>query len=179
MRPARWVSSSAALVLLLALAASALAAQPVVTIDSAQFLKSESAEPPPDSAPWQRQALPDNWKKSRPHLYGYGWYRLTFDLPVKPDQPYAVYTPWMRTVGAVYVNGIEIGRTGAFGAPQLSPYPQSFVIPPHVLRAGENTFHVRLFVGNGWRGALAPLTLGEDMVIRPLYERRYFVQITG
>jgi signal transduction histidine kinase len=164
---------------LLGLAACALAAPPVVTIDSARFLKSESAEPPPDSAPWQRQALPDNWKKSRPQVFGYGWYRLTFDLPVKPDQPYAVYTPWMRTIGAVYVNGTEIGRTAPFDALPFSPYPQSFVIPPNLLRAGENTFHVRLFVGHGWRGALAPLTVGDDMAVRPLYERRYFVQITG
>ena len=70
MRPARWVSSSAAFVLLLGLVVCALSASPVVTIDSAQFLKSESAQPPPDSAPWERQALPDNWKKSRPQVYG-------------------------------------------------------------------------------------------------------------
>lgn len=178
MRPARWVSSSA-LAFLLALAGCADAASPPLTLQSAQFLKSEGTEPPPDSAPWQPQSLPDNWKKSRPKVFGYAWYRLTFDLPVKPGEPYAVYTPWMRTIGAVYVNGTEIGRTGPFGSPQLSPYPQAFVIPPNLLRAGENTFHVRLFVGHGWRGALSPLTVGEDMAVRPLFERRYFVQITG
>jgi signal transduction histidine kinase len=179
MRPARWALSSAAFLLLTAFVSWAFAAPPVFTIDSAQFLKSEATEPPPDSAPWQAQSLPDNWKKSRPKTYGYAWYRLHFDLPAQPEQPYAVYTPWMRTIGAFYVNGKEIGRTGAFGAPQLSPYPQLFVIPPSVLHAGDNTFHVRLFVGDGWRGALAPLSVGEDMMVRPLYERRHFVQITG
>ncbi|HXF79713.1 MAG TPA: ATP-binding protein [Usitatibacter sp.] len=179
MRPARWVSSSAAFAFLLALATGAAAAPPVVALDAARFLKSDSAEPPPDSAPWEAQALPDNWKKSRPKASGYGWYRLAFDLPAKTDAPYAIYTPWMRTIGAVYVNGTEIGRTGAFGAPQLSPYPQVFVIPPKLLRAGENTLHVRLFVGDGWRGALAPLTVGEDTPVRRVYDRRYFVQITG
>ena len=178
MRPARWALSSAAFVLAIGLASLAAAAPPI-TIDRAQFLKSEAAEPPPDSAPWEGEALPDNWKKSRPKVYGYAWYRLTFDLPLKPGEPYAVYTPWMRTIGALYVNGAEVGRTGPFGSPQLSPYPQHFVIPPGLLHAGENTFHVRLFVGHGWRGALSPLTVGEDMAIRTLYERRYFVQITG
>lgn len=181
MRPARWVSSSAlALLVALALApVAASAAEPLVTIDSAQFLGSEGVEPPPDSAPWQPQALPDNWKKSRPRTFGYAWYRLRFELPAKPEVPYAVYTPWMRTIGALYVNGVEVGRTGAFGSPQLSPYPQLFVIPPNLLRAGQNTFHVRLFVGHGWRGALSPLTVGEDVAVRPVFDRRYFVQITG
>ncbi|HEX4333675.1 MAG TPA: ATP-binding protein [Usitatibacter sp.] len=179
MRPARWVSSSAGFVFLLAVASWAAAAPPVLAIDTALFLRSESAEPPPDSAPWRAQALPDNWKKSRPKAFGYGWYRLTFELSAKPEAPYAIYTPWMRTIGAVYVNGTEIGRTGAFGTPQLSPYPQVFVVPPNLLRAGENTLHVRLFVGDAWRGALAPLTVGEDTAVRPLYDKRYFVQITG
>ena len=177
MRPARWVSSSA-LVLLLAFGGCAAAA-PLITLDSAQFLKSDEALPPPDSALWQPQALPDNWFTSRAKSVGFAWYRLTFQLPDKPEQPYAVYTPWMRTVGAVYVNGVEVGRTGPFDPVAQSPYPQIFVIPPNLLHAGENTFHIRLFVGQGWRGALAPLTVGEDTQVRPLYDRRYFVQITG
>ena len=37
------------------------------------------AEPPPDAAPWQSQALPDNWNVSRPSEDGYAWYRLRCD----------------------------------------------------------------------------------------------------
>jgi hypothetical protein len=45
-------------------------------LDRAAFVFSDSPEPPPDSAAWQPQALPDNWRASRPGVSGYGWYRL-------------------------------------------------------------------------------------------------------
>ena len=102
MKPARWASFSAIVLLGIAFGA---AAAPMLTLDSAQFIHSDAAEPPPDSAPWQPQSLPDNWKVSRPKVFGYAWYRLRFDLPEQPDQPYAAYIPWLRTIGAFYVNG--------------------------------------------------------------------------
>jgi signal transduction histidine kinase len=179
MKPGRWASSSAALVFLLHFATGWAAAAPMLTLHSAQFIHSDADDPPPDSAPWQPQSLPDNWKVSRPKVFGYAWYRLRFDLPAQPDQPYAAYIPWLRTIGAIYVNGVQVGRTGPFGMPQLSPYPELFVIPPKLLHAGSNTFHIRLFVGENWRGALSAITVGEDTMVRPLFERRFFAQITG
>src|SRR5260221_5650796 len=179
MKPARWASFSAALLFLLQIALGVAAAAPVLTLHSAQFIHTDADDPPPDSAPWQSQSLPDNWKVSRPKVFGYAWYRLRFDLPAQPGQPYAAYIPWLRTIGAVYVNGVQVGRTGPFGMPQISPYPEFFVIPPKLLRAGSNTFHIRLFVGENWRGALSAITVGEDTSVRPLFERRFFAQITG
>ena len=179
MKPARWASFSAALVFALHFASGAAAAATVLTLHSAQFIHGDADDPPPESASWQPQTLPDNWKVSRPKVYGYAWYRLRFDLPAQPDQPYAAYIPWLRTIGAVYVNGVQVGRTGPFGMPQISPYPELFVIPPKLLRAGSNTFHIRLFVGENWRGALSAITVGEDTLVRPLFERRFFAQITG
>ena len=175
MKPARWASFSA-LVLSLALGA---AAAPVIVLDSAQFLKSDAAEPPPDSAPWQAQPLPDNWRISRPHEFGYAWYRLRFDIDAQPREPYAAFMPWLRSIGAVYVNGVLVGRTGPFGKLQISARPELFVIAPQLLHAGSNTFHIRLFVGDDWRGALSAVTVGEDTAVRPFYDRRFFVQITG
>src|SRR5258706_14309897 len=105
MKPARWALFSAALLFLLAGCGTAIAAETVQQLDTAQILLSDAAEPPPDAAPWQQQVLPDNWNVSRQGAHGFAWYRLRFDLPQVPAEPYAVYMPWLRTIGAVYVNG--------------------------------------------------------------------------
>jgi signal transduction histidine kinase len=179
MKPARWALSSLALLLSLLGAGVALGSDAVQQLDAAQILLGDAPEPPPDAGPWQPQTLPDNWNVSRPEVHGYGWYRLRFDLPQVTDDPYAVYLPWLRTIGAVYVNGVLVGRTGEFGNLHFGPRPQYFVIPGRLLRAGINTLHIRLFVGEAWRGAVSAVTLGPDTLVRPRYEWRYFVQITG
>ena len=179
MKPARWVLSSLALFFLLTGCCTAIAAETVQQVGDAQILLSDAAEPPPDAAPWRPQALPDNWTVSRPGVHGYAWYRLHFDLPQVPEDPNAVYMPWLRSIGAVYVNGVLIGRSGEFEKLRPGPRPQYFVIPAHLLRVGANTLHLRLFVGKDWRGAVSPVTIGPDTLVRPRYEWRYFVQITG
>jgi signal transduction histidine kinase len=151
----------------------------VLTLDSAQFLLSDAPMPPPDSAPWQSQALPDNWMVSRPGVFGYGWYRLSFELPRRPEGQYGVYMPWFRTVGTLYVNGTEVGRTGSVARPPFRLRPQYFVVPPHLLRAGGNQLQLRLFVKNPWRGAVSAVTIGEDELVKPLYEREFFLRVTG
>src|SRR5579862_829623 len=179
MKPARWVLSRLALVLCLLGGGSLALADAVQQLDAAQILLGDTPGLPPDSAPWQPQTLPDNWNVSRPQVHGYSWYRLRFDLPQVTDDPYAVYLPWLRTIGAVYVNGVLVGRTGEFGNVRFAPRPQYFVIPARLLHAGINTLHIRLFVSEGWRGAVSAVTLGPDTLIRPRYEWRYFVQVTG
>ena len=95
--------------LFLALPTPVSAADPVLRLDQAEFILSDSVEPPPDSAPWQPQTLPDNWRATRPDASGYAWYRLRFDLPKQPDEQQAIYIPWLRTVGAVHLNGSHVG----------------------------------------------------------------------
>ena len=179
MKPARWVLSSLALLLSLLGGGLALAADAVQQLDAAQILLGDEPEVPSDAAPWKPQTLPDNWNVSRPRVHGYGWYRLRFEVPQAGDDPYAVFLPWLRTIGAVYVNGVLVGRTGEFGNVHFGPRPQYFVIPGRLLHAGTNTLHIRLFVGEEWRGAVSAVTLGPDTLVRPRYEWRYFVQITG
>src|SRR5258708_34059938 len=122
MKPARWeFSRRAAVVLIAILPWTALAAEDaVLTLDSPQFVKSDSPTPPGDAAPWHPQRLPDNWLISRPGVFGYGWYRLRFDLPRQPDGQYGVCLPWVRTRGTPSLNGTQVGRTGA---PERAPFP--------------------------------------------------------
>ena len=101
--------------LLLLLPTMALAADPVLRLDHAEFILSDAAEPPPDSAPWQPQKLPDDWSITRPEASGYAWYRLRFDLAEGPKAQQAIFMLWLRTVGAVYLNGTQVGQDGIFG----------------------------------------------------------------
>jgi signal transduction histidine kinase len=167
---------------------SAQAADPTLQLTTADFILAESPEPPPDSAPWQPQPLPDDWRVSRPGTYGYGWYRLRFELPAEPDQLFAAYMPLLQTVGALYVNGVYAGQSGTFGRPppgfhpRWSLYehpPQLFSIRPDLLRAGTNTLHLRLWVYKGARGTATAITLGAEPLVRAMYERRLFATLTG
>src|SRR5258706_11978329 len=87
--------------------------------------------------------------------------------------------PGLRTMGAVYVNGVLVGRSGEFEKLRPGPRPQYFVIPPQLLHAGANTMHLRLLVGEHWRGAVSRVTVGPDTLVKPRYEWRYFAQVTG
>ena len=76
------------LLLLVPLVASS-ADDPILRLTQAEFILSDAPEPPPDSAPWRPQMLPDAWWDSRPSASGYGWYRVRFSLPDQPQHPYA------------------------------------------------------------------------------------------
>ncbi|MGY4414004.1 signal transduction histidine kinase [Bradyrhizobium sp. LB7.1] len=170
--------------------------EPLLRLGQAEFIFSDSSEPPSDSAAWRRQILPDNWLVSRPGVWGYGWYRLHIVLPVEPDKLYAAYVPLLQTFGALYVNGVHVGQTGPFertsrteqppppfvpGAPPvlLGHPPQLFSIRHDLLHAGPNTVHLRLWVKSGTRGALSGMTIGPEPLVRAVYERRVWVSVTG
>ena len=166
----------------------AQAAEPVVQLASAEFILSDSPEPPPDSAAWRPQTLPDDWRVSRPGTYGYGWYRLRFDLAAEPDQLFSAYMPVLQTAGALYVNGVHVGQSGTFDRPppgfhpRWSLYehpPELFAIRPDLLHAGANTLHLRLWVHPGARGAASAVTVGPEPLVHALYERRLFVTLYG
>ncbi len=168
----------------------------LLRLDQADFIVSDSPQPPPDLAAWQPQDLPDNWLVSRPGAWGYGWYRLHIVLPVEPDELYAAYVPLLQTFGALYVNGVYVGQTGAFGqtsrteqapppfVPGAPPVllghpPQLFSIPHDLLHAGSNTVHLRLWVKNGTPGALSGVTIGPQPTVRALFARRFLISVTG
>jgi signal transduction histidine kinase len=165
-------------------------------LDRAEFILSVSPEPPADSAAWQPQALPDNWLASRPGVSGYGWYRLRLDLPAAPDGTYAAYVPLLESAGALYVNGVYVGQSGAFdtasraeqtsdsivprGPPiRLGFPPHLFSVRPDLMHAGRNTFDLRLWVKDDARGALSGMTFGPEAAVRPLYERHMLLSVTG
>jgi signal transduction histidine kinase len=169
---------------------------PLLQLDRADFISSDSPEPPPDSAAWRPQTLPDNWLVSRPGVWGYGWYRQQFVLPAAPDDLYAAFVPLLETFGALYVNGVHVGQTGAVErlshvaepsqpfVPRAPPTflghpPRLFSIRHDLLHSGVNTVHLRLWVKGGTRGALSGITIGPEPLVRATYEQRVLIAVTG
>jgi len=147
-----------------------------VTISSAEFLLGDAPVPPAESAAWKDVALPDDWSVSRPGVSGYAWYRLRFDAPREPDRTVAVFIPWLRTAGAIYVNGKFVSQTGEIGSWHPSR-PWMFSIPSALLNDSGNRLEVRLWVGG--RGLFWPATVGDIRVVAPQFERHVFWRVTG
>jgi len=155
------------------------------TLDHGDIVFSDSAEPPPDSAAWQSVSLPDFWPLTRPKESGTAWYRLRFDLPGRPDGPQAVMVARLSAVGAVYVNGRRVGQNGEWGQEPTLRWSALVLYPfdASLLRAGENTVHIRLWApvaqscGCG-RGKLAGLRIGDKAAVVQAFEHERFLWIT-
>jgi signal transduction histidine kinase len=151
----------------------------VQVLDRADIVLSDAAEPPPDSAAWEPQTLPDSWRKTRPDASGYAWYRLRFELPSRPEETQAMMAKRLRTVGAVYVNGRAIGQTAEFGQePSGLTDPVLYPFGPELLHAGENTLHVRLWVEAPRRGRVSGIRIGDKVVVVQAFERERFLFVT-
>lgn len=152
----------------------------VLELSDAEFVLSDASKPPDDAAPWRAQRLPDRWRASRPTADAIGWYRLRFPLAEPNASLYAVYLPGLGLNAAVYLNGTPIGDGGRFDEPIARNWnrPLLFLIPPGLLRAGENALYVRLRSHAYTQANLEPILIGADQLLRPAYEREYFLRVT-
>jgi hypothetical protein len=151
----------------------------VVKLDQAEFILDDSEVAPPDSAPWKPQSLPDNWNLSRPNVGGFGWYRIPFVLAEPPTQLYAVYATKIAVNGAFYLNGQYLGSGGVLGPVAIARNanrPQFLVAAPQLFKSGSNVLHVRIW-GAAVIGGLAAVQIGPEAELRPLFERRYLIQV--
>lgn len=174
--------------LALAIAARAgMAQEPVLVLETAEFVPGESTQPPPDDAPWQAVRLPDNWYFSHPGAVGAGWYRLSFELPAEPatrpasPRNYAIYLQRnsARNIRFV-VNGKLVSTNAAYGDPGARNWapPAMFHLSSLHLHPGRNVLHVRVEAVPALRQGLARVIVGPAFAVRPLFERRHMVQVT-
>jgi signal transduction histidine kinase len=154
--------------------------RPIFQFDGADFLLSDSVQPPVDDAPWRRVPLPDNWYISRPGVSGVGWYRLIFALPSGPYPMYSVYVP-RRTARRIsfFVNGARIGVGFIQGDARILNFDaaQRFPIPPALLRAGPNVLHIMVDGAADLRQGLSRVTVGPGEMTFPTFSRRIALQV--
>ena len=174
------------LTLLAALLAVGAQAQDALHVfDRGDIVLSDSADPPSDSAAWRPVSLPDFWPSTRPKVFGTAWYRLTFELPAKPDEPQAVMVTRLRVVGAVYVNGKLVGQNGEWGQAPTRRWSALGLYPfdAGLVRAGENEVHICLWVPPDEcaacsRGTLAGVRIGDKAAVVRAFEHERFLWIT-
>lgn len=177
-----WIAG--VLALFAAWAATCIAAAPtgISTIEQAQFVVSDSATPPPETAAWQPIRLPDNWHLSRPGFNGQLWYRLTF-TPLSPKRVHVLYLP--RNSAAEYeffVNGKLLSISRPQGDPRVTELqrPLSYNVTPVMLTPGENLIHIRAAGSAEHRHGLSRVTIGFGLLVRPqFYDTRYDLQINS
>jgi signal transduction histidine kinase/CheY-like chemotaxis protein len=147
----------------------------------ADFLFADDKRPPSDAAPWSRQALPDEWQRTRPHASGVAWYRFHVSLSELPREVQAVYVPRGGDQLGVFVNGRLIGSTAEEGGDAMNTWkrPLLFTVPPAMLASGENLIHVRLEGRAEHYSGLSPVIFGSQGALRDIYWKRFALQTIG
>lgn len=149
--------------------------------EEAAFLLSDEASPPGESAGWAQQALPDEWRRTRPDFGGIAWYRFRAELKAVPEGVQAIYIPRGGDRLAVFVNGRLIGSTAEPGGPAMNTWkrPLLFSVPPALLAAGHNIIHIRLEGRGEHYSGLSPVAFGAQGELRDAYWRRFALQTVG
>jgi signal transduction histidine kinase len=182
-RTGRWRHAVALALALSAPAASAQAgdpAPPVQTFTRAEFIQTGDAAPPPVEARWQAVSLPDSWNQNQRDRSRLAWYRIRFAVAHAPASLQAIYIPRVTNNVAVHVNDVFLGVSGNLETREMSwNLAQKFVVPPALIRNGENEILIRLHPDGFPRAGLSEIVFGDESVVAKPYERRVFLQSTS
>ena len=150
-------------------------------LSQAKILLSDSDLPPPDSAAWVPQKLPDNWIKTRPGSCCFAWYRVEFDLRDDQIQPSALYVPRVHRTGSAFINGEFIGGERALGERLTALWyrPQLFFVPTKLLKSGVNVIHIHIHTYANIKGGLSEVYFGPIAPTEAQWSRHNFWQLTS
>ena len=126
-------------------------------------------------------SLPYHWDRHHAGLAGEATFELPFELAQAPTVPFGLYLPRLGNAYEIWLNGILLQQNGDLqhdNGPDFAKAPRHIVISPGLLRT-HNLFRVQIRADVGRRGGLAPLTLGPDEEVYPLYLHDYRWRSTG
>jgi signal transduction histidine kinase len=147
-------------------------------ITQADFCRHDGDAIPDASCDWRPVPLAYVWRGSRTERMSDGWFRLHFTLGAVPAQGVALYVVAFNRSGRLFVNDRYVREFGSMHDPLPMNWNRSqfAVMPPALLHEGDNVIEIQQRVyywENGW---LAPVQVGSEETLRPLYERRRFWQ---
>jgi len=156
------------------------AGTPSLTLSSAQFCQRQGISDalPDDLCGWQSVRLAKLWKGPSEHGLADAWYRLRFHLDAVPDRPLAMYLVAFNRTGRFFINGQRLRDVGRMQEPLPLNWNRSqyAVIPTAMLRVGDNEIAIQQRA-YGWDlGWLAPIRLGSEEELLPVWQRRVFWQ---
>jgi signal transduction histidine kinase len=146
------------------LAASAVNAAPALGTSASDNLALELTQARFSAStdePAQTVALPDTWAQRGLPNRGAGVYRITFDIPVVPQQVWALRIDRLADQHEIRLNGALVsGRIDPeAGKPPLSRATPTWIpVPPQMLRSGTN--ELQIAVRYSTRAGLSPVWIG-------------------
>jgi signal transduction histidine kinase len=126
-------------------------------------------------------ALPYHWDKRHGGQAGEGLFELQFDLDSVPTVSYGMYLPRLGNAYAIWLNGHLMQHNGDLergNGADFAKGPQYVDITPGLLQL-DNQLVIRIRADVGRRGGLAPVTVGPESEVRPLYRSDNERRITG
>ena len=142
---------------------------------SARF---EVLEPAPEAP--RETGLPHDWRATHPRAER-ARYQITVELGAARASGPDVYLPSTDMSTRVRVNGVLVEEGEPFLAldSRLWHVPLYVAVPAALWRPGANEVEVQLAPDRPGHGYLAPLYVGPREALRPAYELRRFLQVTG
>jgi signal transduction histidine kinase len=133
---------------------------------------------PGASCSWKTVPLAKLWKVPEPLKLSDAWYRLGFHLDSVPDRSLAMYIVSFNRTGRIFINGQPLREIGTMHEPLPMNWNRSqyAVIPAVMLRAGDNEIEIQQRAYWWELGWLAPVRIGTEEELRPLWQRRVFWQ---
>jgi signal transduction histidine kinase len=158
-------------------AAPAPAEQKIVQAEFCQR-PGTSDELPDARCAWKTVSLAKLWEGPQDQRYADAWYRLHFRLDAVPERSLAMYIVSFNRTGRFYVNGRLLSEVGAMTEPLPMNWNRSqyAVIPGAMLHAGDNEIEIQQRAYWWELGWLAPVRLGSEEALRPVWQSRAFWQ---
>ena len=136
----------------------------------------------------QLRSLPDDWLVTSPDV-SEGWYQANLNFKDKQtaEDLWAIYLPVVQMNAQIYINDVMVGRIGEPG--QSSRYndpffrtenrPYYFSIPASLLDKSKNELKIFAQSDMCGSGLLGKIYLGEDRILRAIYEKRHAMLVTS
>lgn len=140
----------------------------------------ERAQFAPEALPAEDVALPHDWRATHPGA-ARARYRIEATLDASAASGLDLYLPSTDTSTRVRVNGalVEVGKPFLALDSRLWHVPLYVAVPGALWRTGSNEIALELTPSRPGEAYLGAVYLGAREALRPAYELRRFLQVTG
>jgi signal transduction histidine kinase len=132
--------------------------------------------------------LPYHWDRANPGQRGEAVFDFDFDLPRAPGDVWGIYLPRLGNAYEIWLNGIELqshgamaqreGDVQAYNGADFGRVPRYVTVDASHLQT-SNHMRIRIRADVGRRGGLAPVVIGPQSEVLPMYEQDYRWRATG
>jgi signal transduction histidine kinase len=150
------------------------------TIQQAEFCRRPGLgdDVPGAGCNWEKVALAKLWRGRDDEHVSDAWYRLHFHLDAVPAHGVAMYIVAFNRTGRLFANGQFVRPFGAMTEPLPMNWNRSqyALLPPGLLHPGDNEIEIQQRIYWWELGWLAPVRIGTEEQLLPIWQRRHFWQ---